>query len=1115
MLVCAAAFLGIGASVAGAATPGQSYAYTGDIGTPDGGFISTGFTNVVAVSNDNGNVFIVRQRDPDTAEGAVDILDPTTSMSIARPSTGSFQPGGVAVSADGSYFFVLDAYFGTEVQKYHRTSSSPLAYSRESWSPSVPLSSPQGIAVDPSTGDLLLSDGKVKRFNSATGELRSTIDGSASGSGTFTGPGSLAAGPNGDFYVVDLSGRVLHFATDDSFKGSLPIPDQSGMAVGVAVNPQNGDVAVELTPSPAVTDTVIRIFSATNVPKDVIRVPPARATEEGSGQNNNTGLAFSPDGSKLYIGLRNGNAHVYSRGTQSGVDAPVAADITPSGAHLSANVATGGESTTAWIEYCLATEPCERNLTSEDPSPWHRLTEHSGLATPQPEQDMIEDDATGLEPNTKYLLRTYAVNEGNGVENRSATATLNTAVPPPLVTTADASDLSDTSAQLVGSVDNTFGGQTTFHFEYGLTTDYGSRVPTGADGIAGNLRTPRTFSRLVAGLQPGTTYHFRLVATNSGGTTAGADRTFTTLGIDEVAPQRFYEQVTPVNKNGLSLQVGYGIQVAADGSGFEYATTSPSSDALSAAVVQRYVAWRGTSDWIDALPLDPPFHPSRAVVVSPTLAVSNDFRRALVISQYALAPGATEGDANFYVRDLENGAYSFVGSSAEPGAFIGTVGTTQQDKFIAGAPDFSWVVFNSAFRLLPGAPKTAMYKWTESGGLSLLSLLPGDAAPDGVVRLQGSTQVSNRFVSDDGEAAVFSLRDGNDGVYRRSAGQTEEVSVGEASGGPIGIQPAVADGLSSDGRYVVFHSGSQLTDDDTDGTNSEYRYDASTGQMEYLGPQDVSSGDGALDVPWIGRDGKTVYFNSEGHLVAWREGQGVDVASPTPVRGGSFGSPNGRYFAFGAPDRSVRLYDADAGESTCLSCAAGGMPQPGGLADGERNISNQVPQVVTDDGHAYFTTAAALLSADRNAANDVYEYFRGRLTLISPGDADFSATLAGISADGSDVFFTTAQGLVSRDTDGTYDIYDARIGGGFAAQNPPPPPGPCTGDACQGAGSSPPAVATPGSLGSDGDGNAKPRRVHCAKNKRRVTRNGKSRCVKKKPHHNKKRHAKHNRGTGR
>ena len=99
------------------------------------------------------------------------------------------------------------------------------------------------------------------------------------------------------------------------------------------------------------------------------------------------------------------------------------------------------------------------------------------------------------------------------------------------------------------------------------------------------------------------------------------------------------------------------------------------------------------------------------------------------------------------------------------------------------------------------------------------------------------------------------------------------------------------------------------------------------------------------------------------------------------------------------------------------------------------------------------------MSADRNGTSDVYEYYKGRLTLISPGDRDFAASLADISDDGSNVFFATAEGLVSQDTDQAYDIYDARVGGGLPGQNPPPPNAPCAKTECAEPGPGP--VASP------------------------------------------------------
>lgn len=101
----------------------------------------------------------------------------------------------------------------------------------------------------------------------------------------------------------------------------------------------------------------------------------------------------------------------------------------------------------------------------------------------------------------------------------------------PTVTTEAARELTPTSAVLAGTI-NTYGVATTYRFEYGTTSAYGSSTPEGAlVAMPGQPASATSVSvtAAIANLKPSTTYHFRLVATSVGGTTAGADMTFTTV----------------------------------------------------------------------------------------------------------------------------------------------------------------------------------------------------------------------------------------------------------------------------------------------------------------------------------------------------------------------------------------------------------------------------------------------------------------------------------------------------------------------------------------------------------------------------------------------------------
>ena len=120
---------------------------------------------------------------------------------------------------------------------------------------------------------------------------------------------------------------------------------------------------------------------------------------------------------------------------------------------------------------------------------------------------------------------TYVWTWGSGANQNF---TLKIPVPPPtgppIATTNPASLIASFSARLNGSV-NPHGLTTSVYFQYGTTSSYG--LTTAPQSHTGN--TSQDVSAHISGLTASTTYHFRIVTTNSAGTRYGSDSTFTTL----------------------------------------------------------------------------------------------------------------------------------------------------------------------------------------------------------------------------------------------------------------------------------------------------------------------------------------------------------------------------------------------------------------------------------------------------------------------------------------------------------------------------------------------------------------------------------------------------------
>jgi hypothetical protein len=152
-------------------------------------------------------------------------------------------------------------------------------------------------------------------------------------------------------------------------------------------------------------------------------------------------------------------------------------------------------------------------------------------STPYPGTAQVEATISSLAANTTYHFRLVASNADGPASSGDSQFT--TTGPAPTVSDEAATEISG-GFELKGTV-NPNGSATSYQFEYGTTTSYGSKVPV-PEGSAGSGSADVAVAQTVSGLLPNTTYHFRLVARHAGNSAATADRTFMTPPAPPSAP---------------------------------------------------------------------------------------------------------------------------------------------------------------------------------------------------------------------------------------------------------------------------------------------------------------------------------------------------------------------------------------------------------------------------------------------------------------------------------------------------------------------------------------------------------------------------------------------------
>ena len=239
------------------------------------------------------------------------------------------------------------------------------------------------------------------------------------------------------------------------------------------------------------------------------------------------GSGTSPVGASAAItGLSSGRTYHFrlvatsDAGTSRGADRTFQATGTPtvttkpassvkdSSATLNASVNPNGQATSVYFEYGTSTSYGAKTSPKSIGS--------SGSSS------NVSLAASGLAPSTTYHVRVVASNAA-GTSNGSDQTFTTTG--PPIVHTGSPTGISSSGATLTGSVDPR-GHSTQYYFQYGPTTAYGLVVPARSAGSG----AASSVSVAVGGLTSGKTYHFRLVAQNSSGTSSTPDASFTTAG---------------------------------------------------------------------------------------------------------------------------------------------------------------------------------------------------------------------------------------------------------------------------------------------------------------------------------------------------------------------------------------------------------------------------------------------------------------------------------------------------------------------------------------------------------------------------------------------------------
>jgi hypothetical protein len=616
----------------------------------------------------------------------------------------------------------------------------------------------------------------------------------------------------------------------------------------------------------------------------------------------------------------------------------------------------------------------------------------------------------------------------------------------PIIERAWASEVNRSTARINAKV-NPSEADTTYRFEYGPDTSYGSSVPV-PDGDLGPGSEGVEVSQQLTALQPGTTYHYRIVAASPEGTTDGQDETFSTFAAPVSQPPdtcpnaayrtgssaglpdcRAYEMVSPVSKNGGDISAeSFGQTISSDsGDRVEFMSKTAFGEGRGSGNVgySQYVAERGAGGWVTRSITPTPNVANAGQVFgykTEALEFSSDLSTAGLLG-YNLPEGpstARPHNENLYLEDTSTGklfgAVTDASNEGEPVPYppfyVENFGLAATEQVFAkpilggGTPSLSLVTFMSRVNFTPDAHGFEYKAYTyEKGVVKLLGVLPdGSIPPNGSKLVFGGSERGDDelaiedkdTVSTDGSRILFEANEFPGQIFMRKHG-TESVMVTESeTTEPVTAEKAELWAATPDLKHIVFRTSTRLLDSAPEGEGLYMYTDGPNPKTEsnlvYIGsvhfgvPREQyvpAYGDMVLG---ISEDGSRVYYHTANpELILWEAGQTRQI---TAFR---------HTYSMGVT--------ADGGELAFATTTEGASPgemyvykaDTGALTCVSCPPTGAAPTVGLESG----------VHADENGTE-----------LSEPNRPQF------MSSDGRFVFFNSVEGLVAQDTNGVVDAYE-------------------------------------------------------------------------------------------